>query len=571
MHRIVKSHLDSFISEHGFSNDPEAIQFEKFCNYCFLHQRVASKLDLDDVTTADDDDGMDGVALIVNEDLLQSAEDARVVFEKDRRNNDVEICFIQAKRSESLDLGDFLKFKDSVLRFLSQDPYSAASSLQCDVREAFDVAIDNVPKIRGGKPSLAAFFVTTGLYSSPAPFEVAKREMLTQIESLGYFTKIDIKIVGRDELVKAWVDSYSGVEATLLMHSHAGLPQLSGIAESYLAVVRAKDFIEQILTDKDGTIRGQIFEDNVRHYLGTENPVNRSIAETLARVDASSRFPVLNNGVTIVSPDVVIQTNRLFIRNFQIVNGCQTSHVLFDNKDTIRDDVMVTLKIVETDDEDVFGELVRATNSQSAIPEAQFLSLSPIARKVEAYFNTFEGQEGRLYFERRDRQYVGRGVPTLRIVDLDAAARSVCAMYLKRPDLAFKYPKQMYETLGDNIFDEQNKEIIYYSSALVLYRIHLLTSSGAIAGAVRKYKWHMLAVVGAIISGKDIPLLNSRKIETYAKKIVDMFQTQNEQINEILTQAAGIIASLGDVNNDRMRRQIVLEELYEKIEGPRSR
>jgi hypothetical protein len=565
MHRIVKSHLDSFIKEHGFLNDDEATQFEKFCNYCFLHQRISSKLDLDDVTTLNDDDGMDGVALVVNEDLVQSKEDADVIFGKDRRNNDVDICFVQAKRSDSFDLGDFLKFKDSILRFLSQSPYVVASSLQNDVRGAFDVAIDNAPKIRGGKPSLFAHFVTTGVYTSQSAFEVAKKDMLSQIESMGLFSKIDIKIFGRDEIVKAWVDSYSGVEATLLMHSHAGLPQLSGIAESYLAVVKAKDFIEQILSGPDGTIRGQIFEDNVRHYLGSENPVNRSIGDTLAQAETSSRFPVLNNGVTIVSPDVVVQTNRLFIKNFQIVNGCQTSHVLFDNKDKIEDDVMVTLKVVETDDEDVFGELVRATNSQSAIPESQFLSLSPIARKVEAYFNTFEGQEGRLYFERRDRQYVGKGVPTLRIVDLDAAARAVCAMYFQRPDLAFKYPKQMYEVLGQQIFDEQNREIIYYSSALVLYRIHLLSSSGVIAGAVRKYKWHILALVGALIAGKTVPQLKSKKIDVFAQKIIDIFQVQNDKITDTLSRAEALITGLGEISNDRMRRQGTLDELFASI------
>jgi hypothetical protein len=565
MHRIVKSHLDSFIKEHGFLNDDEPTQFEKFCNYCFLHQRISSKLDLDDVTTLSDDDGMDGVALIVNEDLVQSKEDADVIFGKDRRNNDVDICFVQAKRSDNFDLGDFLKFKDSILRFLSQTPYAVLSSLQKDVRAAFDVAIDNAPKIRGGKPSLYAYFITTGVYTEQSAFEVARREMISQVDSMGLFSKIDIKILGRDELVKAWVDSYSGVEATLLMHSHAGLPQLSGIAESYLAVVKAKDFIQYILSGPDGAIRGQIFEDNVRHYLGSENPVNRSIGDTLSQIETSSRFPVLNNGVTIVSPDVVVQTNRLFIKNFQIVNGCQTSHVLFDNKDKINDDVMVTLKVVETDDEDVFGELVRATNSQSAIPESQFLSLSPIARKVEAYFNTFEGQEGRLYFERRDRQYVGKGIPTLRIVDLDAAARAVCAMYLQRPDLAFKYPKQMYEVLGQQIFDEQNREIIYYSSALVLYRIHLLSSSGVIAGAVRKYKWHILALVGALISGKSVPQLNSKKIDVFAQKIINVFQVQNDKINDTLSRAEALIAGLGEMSNDRMRRQGTLDELFDKI------
>lgn len=565
MHRVVKSHLDRFVQDSGLANDDESKQFEKFCNHCLLQPKVASKLDLDDITTDQDDDGIDGLALVINEDLIRSAEDAALVFSKDRRNNDVEIAFVQAKRSERYDLGDFLKFKAAILRFLEETSYSAKSELQRELRAAFEVGLDNVPKIRDGKPTISAAYVSTGTYQEPDELEKAREELVEHIAALGYFSRIDVRILGRDDLIKAWVESYSGVESNLLMHSHAGLPQLHGIDESYLAVVRAKDFIAEVLTAEDGTIRSQIFEDNVRHFLGSENPVNRSMAETLGSDQSCSRFPVLNNGVTIVSPDVVVQSNRLFVKNYQIVNGCQTSHVLFENKDEIDDNVMVTLKVVETDDEDVFGELVRATNTQTEIKESQFLSLRPIARDIEAYFNTFEGQEGRLYFERRLKQYVGRGVPGLRIIDLDAAARSVCAMYLRRPDLAFRYPKQMYESHGDRIFDKDNEEAIYYSSALVLYRIHVLTSSSSITNYARKYKWHVLAVVGALVGGKEVPPLNSRAVEKYAERIIEQFQVQSEQVNETLTRAVDLITGVGEVTNDRLKRQAIMEEILGQI------
>lgn len=565
MHRIVKSHLASFVNEFGYENDPESTQFEKFCNFCFLQPKVAGKLDVDDVTTGEGEDGVDGIALLVTEHTVQSKDDAITAFGADKRNKDVEIAFVQAKRSEHFDLGDFLKFKDSVLRFLTQTPFSAPSELQGDVRQAFDVALDNAPKIRGGQPSLSAVFVATGSYAAPAALETAKADMVTQIESLGYFANIDVRILGREALIAAWVESYSGTEATLLMHSHAGLPQLAGIAESYLAVVKAKDFVDLILKGEDGNIRSQLFEDNVRHFLGAENPVNQSIADTINSEGARSRFPVLNNGVTLVSPEVVVQTNRLFIKNFQIVNGCQTSHVLFANRDHLTDDVMVTLKIVETADEDVFGELVRATNSQSAIQEPQFLSLSPKARTIEAYFNTFEGEEGRLYFERRDRQYVGRGVPALRIIDLDASARAVCAMFLRRPDLAFKYPAQMYEEFAAQIFDEANRDAIYYASALVIYRIHVLTSGSVITSNARKYKWHVLPLVAAMVAGKSVPPLNSKKMDKCCQAIIDIFQAQNDRINELLTAATDVITSMNDLSTDKLRRQTTIDELLAKV------
>ena len=180
------------------------------------------------------------------------------------------------------------------------------------------------------------------------------------------------------------------------MHSHAGLPQIKGIEESYWAVIRAKEFVEKLLISADGNIRSQLFEDNVRHYLGSTNDVNSSIAETISDPQKRTRFPVLNNGITIVSPDVVVRTNKLHIRDPQIVNGCQTSHVLFENRSAISDEMMLTVKVVEAEDEDVYTELVQATNSQSKVEGRQFLSLSPMAREIEAYFNTFEGEEGRV-------------------------------------------------------------------------------------------------------------------------------------------------------------------------------
>ncbi|MDI5035966.1 hypothetical protein MJM43_30225, partial [Salmonella enterica subsp. enterica serovar Montevideo] len=42
--------------------------------------------------------------------------DASSIFSSQRKNHDVDIVFIQSKRSESFDLGDFLKFKASVFR-----------------------------------------------------------------------------------------------------------------------------------------------------------------------------------------------------------------------------------------------------------------------------------------------------------------------------------------------------------------------------------------------------------------------------------------------------------------------
>lgn len=566
MDRIIKAHLDQFSREQAIESEEESVRFEKFANFAILQSLVAKRLDVELVTTGEDDDGTDGVAIIINEELVVGAQEASAALSNDRKNNDVQLVCIQSKTSSSIDLGDFLKFKESILRLISEETYGAANQIQKDAREALDVVIANVSKIRNGRPNIKAFFVTAGNNTPQQPQNSALSNAKNELERTKCFNSITLEFANAELLIREWVASYSSIEVNLEMHSHAGLPQIDGIEESYLAVIKASEFVDKLLVSNDGNIRSQLFEDNVRHYLGESNDVNSSIARTIADPLKRSRFPVLNNGITIVSPDVVVRTNKLFIRDPQIVNGCQTSHVLFENRNSISSDMMITVKVVEAEDEDVYADLVRATNSQSQVEGRQFLSLSPMAREIENYFNTYEGEDGRLYFERRLRQYVGKSVPALRVIDLDTVARAFAAMYLRRPDLAFKYPQAMYEQLETQLFSESNKAILYYASALVIYRIHVLTSSSAITSAVRKYKWHVLPLVAAKLAGKNIPSLNAKKAELYANKIISVFKTQSQAVNDVLIECVNAVLALNELSTDKLRRQGTIAELLEAID-----
>lgn len=564
MHRIIKAHLESFVSSHGLERDDESLQFEMFTNNAILSSKIGGDVDLENVTTGESDDGIDGVAILIDEELYISDEDTIELFKKERKNHDVEIIFIQAKRSDSFDLGDFLKFKESILRFITADEYNSEDDVQLNARKVFDIAIRNVPKIRGGKPLITIRFVTTGIYRAPEAFVTAKRDFETQLEELGYFSNIDIEFLGRDQLTALWVSTYSGVSAELPMFSNAALPPINGIDEAYLVVVKAKDYVNNLLTGEDGNLRTHVFEENVRAFLGEDNPVNKSISTTLMSMESATRFPVLNNGITVVSPDVRVQGSTLHIENFQIVNGCQTSNMLYANRDKLDDTIMVSLKVVETKNEDVFSDLVRASNSQTKVEETQFLSLRPVVKRIEAYFNTYEGKDGRLYFERRDRQYVGQDIPAVRTFSVNVASKCVASMLLKRPDLASRYPRRMFELLSEEIFSDDTKEIAFYAASLALYRLHLLVASADIPQNMRKYKWHLIALVGAIIAGKSIPKLNSRNMESYCQKIIDALSKPSTAAEHI-RKAVEIMSSINDITSDRLKRQLILEKMLAKI------
>lgn len=98
---------------------------------------------------------------------------------------------------------------------------------------------------------------------------------------MGYFCNVSVEFVDRDELTRTWIDTYSVVNAELPLFSNAPLPKINGIEEAYLAVVKAKDFVGNLLMTDEGSLRNHVFVENVRAFLGIDNPVNASIAETI--------------------------------------------------------------------------------------------------------------------------------------------------------------------------------------------------------------------------------------------------------------------------------------------------
>ena len=210
-------------------------------------------------------------------------------------------------------------------------------------------------------------------------------------------------------------------------------------------------------------MKKSIFEENVRDSISIDSEINSEIGLALEEPSTRRRSGILNNGITIVSPDVRLQSNEMFLADYQIVNGCQTSHVLVEYRELLTDDVTVMAKIMRTDDQKIIDEIVRSTNRQTRVDEHQFLATLAAVKRIEAYFNVRGAdEEHRLFFERRPNQYSGQGIASVRIFDIRELARCVGAMFFDRPELAARYPNQLTSELRQVVFDEQNKEEIFY-------------------------------------------------------------------------------------------------------------
>lgn len=140
----------------------------------------------------------------------------------------------------------------------------------------------------------------------------------------------------------------------------------------------------------------ELFEMNVRYFLGAGREVNRRIIETITS-NHSPWFGFMNNGVSITADKVVVDRPpsggkmRIHLENPQIINGCQTVNALYhakyskNLKDRFQGNSSVMVRIYEIDRENraFLDALIIATNSQNAIRPQDLLSNDPIQKMLQ--------------------------------------------------------------------------------------------------------------------------------------------------------------------------------------------
>jgi hypothetical protein len=138
----------------------------------------------------------------------------------------------------------------------------------------------------------------------------------------------------------------------------------------------------------------QLYERNVRRFLGNRGKVNKAIQETLK--NNPELFGLYNNGITIVVNDFTRNENNFELVEPFVVNGCQTTRTVWavcnekleaggtgispeleQWKTQAAEGVIIT-KIVKVGDtgEELERAITRYTNSQNSVREKDFLALT---------------------------------------------------------------------------------------------------------------------------------------------------------------------------------------------------
>lgn len=561
MHIILKSHVEELATDFEYTEASQYKKFEYFCNYCVVSKHYFGRFNPLVVTTDEDDASLDGIAVIVDGDLITNPDDAKEAFSTHKTNLQVDVVFTQIKSGEQFRKEEIANFKLGLDDFLSLAPKLPNGKFNIETIQVIKVVLANLKKVRNRRPNCHVYYCTSGVYVGEREIQAAFEVVEKNLKDTEFFYSVQVKAIGRGEIIKLYADLSDKNEAKLPLLEFFGMPKMPGIPQSYVAIVKASDFVSGLLEDADQNLRESVFEENVRSFLGNNNDVNAAIQQTLQNPEKKSLFSVLNNGITVVAPELTLtpNTKEIHLTNYQIINGCQTSSTLQANKLLLTDSVNVVVKFIESPENEASSDIIAATNSQSDIPKEAFFGLRGKAKLVQKYFlaqNAAVSAENYVHFERRQSEYKHSGYQSTRIFDVREVARCYAAMFLDLPHNSARYVAKIFSASGDHLFREDDHESYYYAACLTLYKYQTLINGKKIgAPEYTKARWHIIQIFKWLCHGTtDTPAPNSKKAEAYARGLIDGLNAETKGYSKTFEKCQHIVDAVGLPTDDELKR-----------------
>lgn len=542
MDRITRSFINELLDVQELQSEGEAKDFEKLVNYSIISNNYNKTFDLDYVTVGSGNDtGIDGIAVIVNGQLIETTDEIDDLIETNGQL-EVQFIFIQAKTSSNFNSGEINTFLFGVRDFFSESPQLVRNDDILRFSELSAYLYEHAPSFRSN-PNLSLYYATTGSWVDDQNLVALLSSGKQDLERENLFDDIKIEAIGAKELGNYYRKTKERNTVTIVFENRITIPSIDGVSESYIGLVPFGEFKKTIIDDSDKLL--DVFEDNVRDFQGDTNDVNKVISKTI-NGDHPDLFSVLNNGVTIVASTIGSTGDNYTIVDYQIVNGCQTSTVLYLNRYSENiDNIRVPVKIIATTDEEIKNKITLATNSQTPIKKEQLAALTFFQRRLEQFYNAFEG-EGRLYYERRSKQYnADSSVMKTKIITIPIQIKSFSAMFLENPHMVTSYFGTIVNKLNSEssqIFKEDHVFIPYYVSALAYYRLESLFRRRILDSKYKKVRFHLMMLFKRMVTKESMPFFNSRQMEKYCEPLLQVLGDEN-QYTYVFQQTTQVVDS----------------------------
>jgi hypothetical protein len=482
--------LNSFIQNFGFDLSlAQSKKFEYFSVFSLLSQEVNNNLDKDDLEKIVLDDGvkgLDAIAITINEKLIFNPEE---IQNFELQSIIVNFYFFQSKTSSDFSDSESANFLDVVIDFFKDSPtYNLDFTDYKTYLEILEELKKVISRIR--EINVFCYYSTLGqqqnnLNSINSTINI-KRDL---IRNFNLFNNITIELVDKNLLLSKYKKAITPLQAEFKFENKITLSGTSDVDEAYMGLIPFGEF-KKLIMDTDQNKIKSLFNDNLRDFLGFDNPVNKNIKKTLDN-KKFSEFSLLNNGITVIAESNNGKGNTLVLENYQIVNGCQTSNVLYEcrNIEGI-DTVLIPLKVIITKNENLRDEIIITTNSQSSFTEEQLFAITQFQKNLEDYYHSQKTID-KIYYERRTNQYFSISVAKTSIIDIKEQLKSFMAMFFDIPHLVSGNIGKVINNYKGKFFQKEHDPMPYYLSGLLSKKWDQFVFSNIIYKEFNKFRYHI--------------------------------------------------------------------------------
>lgn len=542
---VLKSFLNDFAKTYELDELQENLLFEHFVNYCIVSKLYPREFQIEDLSTGGENDlGIDGIAVIINGNIITDVDEIDYFINQNGSIN-VSFIMIQSKTSSNFSneqIGTFLFGVKSLFDEKSSMPENERiTRIREIINRIYKHSID-LEKL----PELKLYFVTTGEWKNPEPIIGRTKRELKDIETKKIFCSSPVlEFIDADSLKTSYRELQRKVVKEIQSMTCIALPDFlenNKIKQAILGFVPVKSYLSLVQTSDDKLSKG-LFYDNVRDFQGTNN-VNIEIDQTLKSRDDQNLLSLLNNGITIIAKKVERIGTKVKLSDFQIVNGCQTTNVLYNNKDIISDKTNIILKIIETEDKAVTDKIIRATNRQTEVKEEAFESLKTFHRDLQEFYKAKAAEiKNPLFYERRSKEFIGDSkIKPTQIVTLASQIKAYVATVLVQPQSTHRYFGELLNSNKEKIFVPSTKNLNdYYYSALLVNRIYFYFKQKRIKSVNINFRYHIALIV----------YIKTKKLINKKLSYDNLIQKTNDNIwlLEQIIEASELVAEVLNKNN----------------------
>lgn len=298
-----------------------------------------------------------------------------------------------------------------------------------------NLLIDNKEKLYSSDYFIRGIFITNASKDSNAD------SLLQTIPS-----SMKLEVWDKAEIIRMYVSSDKAIRATSeLSFDVFGWDysdyNVDNVARVIIASVRATEIVKM-----DGIHNQQLFDLNLRKSLG-KTKVNKDIFQSIDNQSEHNRFLLYNNGITIICSSLdTSEKDKIKIKDYAVVNGCQSVSCLYTKRNKLTEDLRVIARIIEIkSNSELISNITYNTNNQNGIKLRDFRSNTDTQIRIQEDINKNYPQ----YFYQIK---TGEKAPQDKIaIDNQLAGRLLIVFDLKEP-WAVQGIKKIFEDFHAKVF-----------------------------------------------------------------------------------------------------------------------